>query len=191
MIVGADICTKKKSDINVSLHVQSEVIRAWKCPFAEPALERPISGMFAIMTRQFVGTCEFPAAAFPRTLVRFFASVRPQMRFQVRRFGVRFRTSGVRTSVDNDAPFTPSAPPSRPRHCRISRTSGRSGRSGARIAHGWRVVARKVRRWWRSQGFISRWSRRRHRRCRCCCWSRVCSNNSLLEIVFLVMALLM
>jgi hypothetical protein len=52
--------------------VQSEVITASKAPLTNDALEWFGSGVFAIVTRQFVGSGKPPFALWPLTCVRLF-----------------------------------------------------------------------------------------------------------------------
>lgn len=54
---------------HVSLHVKCEVVRPGECPLAQVALEGPVSGVLAVMTREFVRACELPPAAFPAAVV--------------------------------------------------------------------------------------------------------------------------
>ena len=90
-------------------HVQGKMIGSGECPFAQSTLKRTIARVFAIMSRQFIRSGEFPSASLPRALVRFLARVRPQVGLQMGRFRVRLGASRVRTGVNNHTPFTPSA----------------------------------------------------------------------------------
>lgn len=54
----------------VSLHMQSQVVGAGEGAFAQVALERPVAGVLAEMTRQFIGAGELPSASFPVAVVR-------------------------------------------------------------------------------------------------------------------------
>ena len=89
--------------------MQTEMIAPREGPFAEMALERPVARVFAVVARQFVRSREFPAAAFPVAVVRFLPSVRPQMRLQMRGFGVGLGAAGMRTSVRRRPLPAPSA----------------------------------------------------------------------------------
>lgn len=55
----------------VSLHMQSQVVGAGEGALAQVALERPVAGVLAEMTRQLVGAGELPAASLPVAVVRF------------------------------------------------------------------------------------------------------------------------
>ena len=63
---------QKKSDADVTFHVQGQVIGSGEGPFAQLTLERPVARVFAVVASQFVAACEFPSAIFPGALVRFF-----------------------------------------------------------------------------------------------------------------------
>lgn len=54
---------------NVSLHVKCEVVGPGESPLAHVALERPVSGVLAVMTREFVRARELPPATFPAAVV--------------------------------------------------------------------------------------------------------------------------
>jgi len=84
---------------DMPLHVQREMVRAREGPLTQPALERPVPGVLAVVASQLVRAGELPAATFPAALVRLLARVRAEMRLQVRRFGVRLAARRVRTSV--------------------------------------------------------------------------------------------
>ena len=90
------------SEANVAFHVQSQVIGAGEGAFTKPALKRSITGVFAVVTGQFIGTGELPSATLPGALVGFFTRVRPQVSLQVRRFRVRLGASGERAEVRCD-----------------------------------------------------------------------------------------
>ena len=87
------------SHTDVALHVQREMVRAREGPLTEPALERPVAGVLAVVASQLVRASELPAAAFPAALVRLLARVRAEVRLQVRRLRVRLAARGVRTRV--------------------------------------------------------------------------------------------
>ena len=57
----------------MSTHVQREVIGARELAIALAALERSLAGVFALVSRQFIGASEAPHAALPRALVRLLA----------------------------------------------------------------------------------------------------------------------
>ena len=81
------------------LHVQREMVRAREGPLTQPALERPVPGVLAVVASQLVRAGELPAATFPAALVRLLARVRAEMRLQVRRFGVRLAAPCVRARM--------------------------------------------------------------------------------------------
>lgn len=54
------------------LHVQCQMIGSGEGSFTEVALKRPVSGMFPVVTRQLVGSDEFPATTFPVAVVWLF-----------------------------------------------------------------------------------------------------------------------
>ena len=96
------------SHTHVSLHVQREMVRAREGPLTEPALERPVAGVLAVVASQLVRASELPTAAFPAALVRLLARVRAEVRLQVRRLGVRLPARRVRTRVRGQL-LTPTA----------------------------------------------------------------------------------
>ena len=79
--------------------VNSEMITAGEGALTVMASERPISGVFAIMSGQFIRPCEPPLTAGPRTRVWALAGVRPDVDAQVRQLGVVFGAADVRTDV--------------------------------------------------------------------------------------------
>ena len=83
------------------------MVRAREGPLTEPALERPVAGVLAVVASQLVRASELPAAPFPAALVRLLARVRAEVRLEVRRLGVRLAAPGVRTRVHNYFPPTP------------------------------------------------------------------------------------
>jgi len=84
---------------DMPLHVQCQMVRAREGPLTEPALERPVAGVLAVVASQLVRASELPAAAFPAALVRLLARVRAEVRLEVRRLGVRLAAPGVRARV--------------------------------------------------------------------------------------------
>ena len=102
------------SEANVAFHVQSQVIGAGEGAFTKPALKRSITGVFAVVTGQFIGTGELPSATLPGALVGFFTRVRPQVSLQVRRFRVRLGAAGLRARVDDNTALAPSPTASGP-----------------------------------------------------------------------------
>jgi hypothetical protein len=62
-----------RGTLNVSLHVEGEMIAAREATVAVPALEGLGSGVFAIVAREFVRAGESPLAALPAALVRLFS----------------------------------------------------------------------------------------------------------------------
>ena len=91
-------------------HVQGKMIGSGECPFAQSTLKRTIARVFAIMSRQFIRSGEFPSASLPRALVRFLARVRPQVGLQMGRFRVRLGASGERTQMSRHFLTSPSFP---------------------------------------------------------------------------------
>ena len=59
-----------RSDADVALHVQRQVVGTREGALAQLALERPVAGVFAVVARQLVRTGKLPAAVLPRALVR-------------------------------------------------------------------------------------------------------------------------
>lgn len=55
----------------VSLHMQSQVVGAGEGALAQVALERPVTGVLAEMTRQLIRAGELPSASLPVAVVRF------------------------------------------------------------------------------------------------------------------------
>lgn len=51
--------------------MQGQVVRAGERALTQMALERPVARVFSEMTRQLIGTGEFPSASLPVTVVRF------------------------------------------------------------------------------------------------------------------------
>jgi len=90
--------------------MQGQVIRTWKGSFTHLTLKRPVSRVFAIMSRQFIGSGEFPSAILPGALIRFLTCVRSQVGLQMRRFRVRFITSNVWTRVSRQSFTSPCSP---------------------------------------------------------------------------------
>lgn len=84
---------------DMALHVQCQVVRARESSLAEPALERPVASVLAVVASQLVRAGELPAASLPAALVRLLARVRAEVRLQVRRLGVRLAARGMRTRV--------------------------------------------------------------------------------------------
>jgi len=84
----------------MAFHVQREVVASGEGALAARALEWPVPGVFPVVTRQLVGAGELPRAAGPRTLVRLFAGVGPQVRLQVRALVVRLAAAVERALVD-------------------------------------------------------------------------------------------
>lgn len=54
----------------MSLHVKGQVVRAGEGPVTQHALIRFLARVLPVVTRQFIGAGELPAAAFPWTAVR-------------------------------------------------------------------------------------------------------------------------
>ena len=96
---------------DMALHVQCQVVRARESSLAEPALERPVASVLAVVASQLVRAGELPAASLPAALVRLLARVRAEVRLQVRRLGVRLRAPRIRARVRRHflASPTPSA----------------------------------------------------------------------------------
>ena len=93
----------------MSLHVQTEMVAPRESPFAEMALKGPVSRVFAVMSGQFVGSGEFPAAAFPVAVVGLLPRVGSQVRLQMRRLGVGLGAAGMRAGVRRRPLAAPSA----------------------------------------------------------------------------------
>ena len=84
----------------MSLHVQRQVVGAREGALAAGALERPVAGVLAVVTRQLVGARELPRAAGPRAPVWLLAGVRAHVRLEVRALAVRLGAAGERALVD-------------------------------------------------------------------------------------------
>ena len=157
---------------NVSLHVQTEMVASGESPFAEMALERSVSGVFAVVTGKFVRSREFPPASFPIAMVRLLARVSPQVRLQMRRLGVCFSASGMRASVRCRPLSAPSASSAFLRRRSAAdvdaakaekRASGAAEATEARAtearAHGQKEIG-ELRRGWRSHERMMRMRRK-------------------------------
>lgn len=98
------------SDV-VPFHVQRQVIGPGESPVTQPALKRPVAGVFAEVPGQLVGSGKLPTAPVPIALVRFLARVRPKMRLEVRTLCVRFAASRVSARVVGRRLFRSLGPP--------------------------------------------------------------------------------
>ena len=76
------------------------MIGSRKCAVALAAFERFDARVFAIVSRQLVGTSEPPCASLPRALVRLLARVGSHVCFQMRALGVDLTAARVTTPVD-------------------------------------------------------------------------------------------
>ena len=56
--------------MSMPLHVQTQVVASGELAVAALALEGSVARVLAVVSRQFVGAGEAPAAAFPPALVR-------------------------------------------------------------------------------------------------------------------------
>ena len=79
--------------------MDSEVITAREGTLTVTALVRSISGVFAVMSSQFVRPCKPPVAAGPVARVWSLTGVDAHVDAQVRQLGEGFGTAGVRTDV--------------------------------------------------------------------------------------------
>ncbi len=93
------------------LHVQTQVVTASERALAQLTLERALSGVLPVVTGQFVGARELPAAALPGAVVRLLPGVRAQVRLEVRALGVHLLAVVVGTGVDDGAFLGPGAAP--------------------------------------------------------------------------------
>ena len=89
----------------VPLQVQRQVVRPGERPLTHPALERPVPRVLPHVPRQLVGAGKLPAAVLPRADVGLLASVRPEMRLEVRRLGVALAAAGVLAGVRGQLPL--------------------------------------------------------------------------------------
>jgi len=87
------------SGSGVSFGMQSEVVAASERSATELTLERPVSGVLAVVTRQLVGPREPPRAVRPLAPVRLVARVRAQVRLQVRALAVGLAARRERAPV--------------------------------------------------------------------------------------------
>lgn len=113
----------------MSFHVQRQVVGPGERAVAQPALERPVTGMLAEVPGQLVGPSELPTATIPIALVRFFTRVRAQVRLEMRALGVRLSASRVTTRVVGRRLFGALRPPftdaSRPPRRSLAASCGR------------------------------------------------------------------
>ena len=79
--------------------VNGEVVTAGEGALTVVALERPVSGVFSVVSRQFVGPRELPLAAGPVTHVWSQSGVCAHVLAQVRHLAVRLGAADVRTDV--------------------------------------------------------------------------------------------
>ncbi len=94
----------------MSFHMQRQLIRSWKCPFAKSALKRPVSSVFPVMSGQFIRSGEFPTTSLVIADVRLLTSVCSQMGLQVTRLCVRLDASWMSAVMNHlfplcDCPF--------------------------------------------------------------------------------------
>ena len=75
--------------LDVSFGVQSEVVAARERSLAVRTLERPVTGVLAVVARQLVGPREPPRAAAPLARVRLVAGVSAHVRLEMRALPVR------------------------------------------------------------------------------------------------------
>ena len=94
---------------HVSLHVEREVVGPREGPLTEPALERTVAGVFAVVTGQLIRACKLPSTALPAALIRFLPRVRAEMRLEVRGLGVCLAARWMGTRVYNHFSSTPVA----------------------------------------------------------------------------------
>ena len=64
----------------MSFHVETEMVAPGKGPLAEMALKGSVARMLAVVTGEFVGAGEFPAAPFPVAVVRLLARMGSRVR---------------------------------------------------------------------------------------------------------------
>ena len=79
----------------MSLHMQSKMIAASECSPTDGAVERSVSSMLAIVTRQLVGARELPTTSGPVAAVRFLSRVCSHVSLEVRTLGVRLAAAGA------------------------------------------------------------------------------------------------
>ena len=75
--------------------MQREVVTPRELPLTLLTLERLGAGVFAKVSRQFVGAREFPRASLPRARVRFLAGMRPHVGLEMGALGVDLAAAGV------------------------------------------------------------------------------------------------
>ncbi len=67
----------------MSLHVQGQVVRPGEGPLAQAALERPITGVFAIVSCELIGSGKLPPTALPTAGVRLLAGMGAEVGLEV------------------------------------------------------------------------------------------------------------
>ena len=85
---------------DVSLEVEGEVVGASKRAVAVEALERPGTGVLAVVSRELVGASKAPLTPFPRARVRLFPRVRALVCLEVGALGVHLLAAGVVAFVE-------------------------------------------------------------------------------------------
>lgn len=83
----------------MSLHMETQMIRARESSLTEPALEGSVARVFPAVPRQLIRPRELPTATFPITHIRLFSCMSPQVGLQMRRFRVCFATSWCLTCM--------------------------------------------------------------------------------------------
>lgn len=73
------------------------------------ALEWAVTGVFAVVARELVGTRELPSASLPVAVVGLLTGMRAHVSLEMRGLGVRLAASWVRAGVRCGALATPRA----------------------------------------------------------------------------------
>lgn len=93
-----------KSYCHMPFHMEWQMIWPGECTFTQPTLKWSITGVFPIVSCQFVTSWKFPTASLPAANVWFFSRVRPLMGFHMTWFGISLVTTFLRTMVNNLLP---------------------------------------------------------------------------------------
>lgn len=100
----------QQNHLQMSFHVQRQMIASREGRSTEVAFERPIAGVLTIVPRQFVRSGKLPSASGPAAAVRLLSRVCPHVRLQVGTLRVRLGAVGERTEVNGLFSLRSSAP---------------------------------------------------------------------------------
>ena len=88
------------------------MVTSGECTLAQMALEWAVTGVFSVVTSEFVRPGKFPPTSLPVTTVGFLPGVGAEMRLQMRTFRVGLGATRVRATVAGLSLTAPRAPPS-------------------------------------------------------------------------------